>query len=173
MRRFTRLASGFSKMLDNQGHAVALHSMYCNYVGFIRLCALPRNGSWLVESLVGVWKNWWDDWSRKRARWLENRETDCCNVVWRFVGNLGGACCRPGRDAPRPGLCQQRWARSTRRRNHGHRGYSLWVGCFNTSFGSVGLATLLSRKCNRRITCKLNHYPMTLSTTISEVPVVK
>jgi hypothetical protein len=51
--------------------------------------------------------------------------------------------------------------------------YSRWVGCFNTSFGSVGLATLVSLKCNRRIKFKLNHYPMTLSTTISEVPVVK
>lgn len=32
MRRFTRLTNGFSKKLDNQAYAVALHFMYCNFV---------------------------------------------------------------------------------------------------------------------------------------------
>lgn len=31
MRRFTRLTNGFSKKLDNHGHAVALHFMYYNF----------------------------------------------------------------------------------------------------------------------------------------------
>lgn len=32
MRRFTRLTNGFSKKIDNHGHAVALHFMYYNFV---------------------------------------------------------------------------------------------------------------------------------------------
>jgi hypothetical protein len=31
MRRFTRLTNGFSKKLENLGHAVALHFMYYNF----------------------------------------------------------------------------------------------------------------------------------------------
>jgi len=31
MRRITRLANGFSKKLENLGHAVALHFMYYNF----------------------------------------------------------------------------------------------------------------------------------------------
>lgn len=31
MRRFTRLTIGFSKKLENLGHAVALHFMYYNF----------------------------------------------------------------------------------------------------------------------------------------------
>ena len=31
MRRFTRLANGFSKKVENLGHAVALHSMFYNF----------------------------------------------------------------------------------------------------------------------------------------------
>jgi IS1 family transposase len=32
MRRFTRLTNGFSKKVENHGHAVALHMMYYNFV---------------------------------------------------------------------------------------------------------------------------------------------
>ena len=32
MRRFTRLTNGFSKKIENHGHAVALHFMYYNFV---------------------------------------------------------------------------------------------------------------------------------------------
>jgi IS1 family transposase len=32
MRRFTRLTNGFSKKLENHGHAVALHYMYYNFI---------------------------------------------------------------------------------------------------------------------------------------------
>lgn len=32
MRRFTRLTNGFSKKIDNYGHAVALHFMHYNFV---------------------------------------------------------------------------------------------------------------------------------------------
>ena len=31
MRRYTRLTNGFSKKLENQSHAVALHFMYYNF----------------------------------------------------------------------------------------------------------------------------------------------
>ena len=31
MRRFTRLANGFSKKVENLGHAVALHFMFYNF----------------------------------------------------------------------------------------------------------------------------------------------
>ena len=31
MRRFTRLTNGFSKKLENHGHAVALHYMHYNF----------------------------------------------------------------------------------------------------------------------------------------------
>lgn len=31
MRRFTRLTNGFSKKVDNHGHAVALYFMYYNF----------------------------------------------------------------------------------------------------------------------------------------------
>jgi hypothetical protein len=31
MRRFTRLTNGFSKKLENHGHAVALYFMHCNF----------------------------------------------------------------------------------------------------------------------------------------------
>ena len=31
MRRFTRLTNGFSKKLENQEHAVAIHYMYYNF----------------------------------------------------------------------------------------------------------------------------------------------
>jgi hypothetical protein len=31
MRRFTRLTNGFSKKIENHGHAVALHFMYYNF----------------------------------------------------------------------------------------------------------------------------------------------
>ena len=31
MRRFTRLTNGFSKKIDNHGHAVALHFMHYNF----------------------------------------------------------------------------------------------------------------------------------------------
>ncbi len=32
MRRFTRLANGFSKKVGNHACAVALHMMYCNFM---------------------------------------------------------------------------------------------------------------------------------------------
>jgi hypothetical protein len=32
MRRFTRLTNGFSKKIENHGHAVALHFMHYNFV---------------------------------------------------------------------------------------------------------------------------------------------
>jgi IS1 family transposase len=51
MRRFTRLTNGFSKKVENHGHAIAIHYMYYNF------CAYPsiaprhtRDGGWRFES---------------------------------------------------------------------------------------------------------------------------
>jgi IS1 family transposase len=42
MRRFTRLTNGFSKKVENLGHAVALHFMFYNFGRVHQTCALPR-----------------------------------------------------------------------------------------------------------------------------------
>jgi hypothetical protein len=41
MRRFTRLTNGFSKKIDNHGHAVALHFMYYHFVRVHQDAACP------------------------------------------------------------------------------------------------------------------------------------
>jgi hypothetical protein len=42
MRRFTRLANGFSKKVENHGHAIALHSCTITSVVFTRRCELHQ-----------------------------------------------------------------------------------------------------------------------------------
>jgi hypothetical protein len=61
MRRFTRLTDGFSKKLDNHGHAVALHFMYCNFVRIhqtLRVTPAMEAGIsdhvWSIEELVAL-----------------------------------------------------------------------------------------------------------------------
>lgn len=59
MRRFTRLTNGFSKKIENHGHAVALHFMHYN---FCRVHKTPRvtpameagiaNHVWTMEELI-------------------------------------------------------------------------------------------------------------------------
>jgi hypothetical protein len=55
MRRFTRLTNGFSKKLENHGHAVALHFMhynFCTRTQDVARCA--SNGSWFNGSCLNI-----------------------------------------------------------------------------------------------------------------------
>lgn len=61
MRRFTRLTNGFSKKIDNHGHAVALHFMYYNFVRVhktLRVTPAMEAGIadnvWSMEELVNL-----------------------------------------------------------------------------------------------------------------------
>jgi IS1 family transposase len=61
MRRFTRLTNGFSKTLENHGHAVALHYMHYNFVRIhktLRVTPAMEAGiadhPWSVEELVAL-----------------------------------------------------------------------------------------------------------------------
>jgi IS1 family transposase len=61
MRRFTRLTNGFSKKVENLGHAVALHFMHYNFVRrHMTLKATPAQAAgiadhqWSIEELVGL-----------------------------------------------------------------------------------------------------------------------
>jgi IS1 family transposase len=61
MRRFTRLTNGFSKKIDNHGHAVALHFMHYNFCRVhksLRVSPAMEAGLsdhvWTLEELVGL-----------------------------------------------------------------------------------------------------------------------
>lgn len=61
MRRFTRLTNGFSKKIENHGHAVALHFMHYNFCRVHKsLRVTPAmeagiaNHVWSLEELVGL-----------------------------------------------------------------------------------------------------------------------
>ena len=61
MRRFTRLTNGFSKKVDNHGHAVALYFMYYNFCrvhSSLRVTPAMEAGlahsPWSVEELVSL-----------------------------------------------------------------------------------------------------------------------
>ncbi|MGA7110099.1 MAG: IS1 family transposase [Terracidiphilus sp.] len=61
MRRFTRLTNGFSKKIDNHGHAVALHFMHYNFCRVhktLRVTPAMEAGLsdhvWSMEELVGL-----------------------------------------------------------------------------------------------------------------------
>ena len=61
MRRFTRLTNGFSKKIENHGHAVALHFMHYNFVRVhktLRVTPAMEAGLaghvWTMEELVGL-----------------------------------------------------------------------------------------------------------------------
>ena len=53
-------ANGFSKKIENHGHAIALHFMHYNFAGFKTLRVAPvkvagsANHVWAVEGLVGL-----------------------------------------------------------------------------------------------------------------------
>ena len=61
MRRFTRLTNGFSKKLENHGHAVALYFMHYNFCRVhqsLRVTPATEAGIadhvWTIEELVGL-----------------------------------------------------------------------------------------------------------------------
>ena len=61
MRRMTRLANGFSKKIENQAHAVALHFMHYNFCRIhqtIRVTpameARIANHVWSMEEIIGL-----------------------------------------------------------------------------------------------------------------------
>ena len=61
MRRFTRLTNGFSKKIENHGHAVALHFMHYNFCRIhktLRVTPAMEAGLahhvWTMEELVGL-----------------------------------------------------------------------------------------------------------------------
>jgi IS1 family transposase len=61
MRRFTRLTNGFSKKLDNHGHAVALHFMHYNFCRIhktLRVTPAMEAGIadhvWSIEELIAL-----------------------------------------------------------------------------------------------------------------------
>jgi IS1 family transposase len=61
MRRFTRLTNGFSKKIENHGHAVALHFMHYNFVRVhktLRVTPAMEAGIadhvWSLEELVSI-----------------------------------------------------------------------------------------------------------------------
>ncbi len=61
MRRFTRLTNGFSKKIENHGHAVALHFMHYNFCRVhksLRVTPAMESGIsnhvWTLEELVGL-----------------------------------------------------------------------------------------------------------------------
>jgi len=61
MRRFTRLTNGFSKKIENHGHAVALHFMHYNFVrvhSTLRVTPAMEAGLthhvWTLEELIGL-----------------------------------------------------------------------------------------------------------------------
>jgi IS1 family transposase len=61
MRRFTRLTNGFSKKIENHGHAVALHFMHYNFVRVHKTLRVTpameagiTNHVWTMEELVGL-----------------------------------------------------------------------------------------------------------------------
>ena len=61
MRRFTRLTNGFSKKIENHGHAVALHFAYYNFCRIhktLRVTPAMEAGIahhvWSIEELVAL-----------------------------------------------------------------------------------------------------------------------
>jgi IS1 family transposase len=58
MRRFTRLTNGFSKKLENLGHAVALHFMYYNFHQTLRITPAMAAGVsdhvWELEDIAAL-----------------------------------------------------------------------------------------------------------------------
>ncbi len=61
MRRFTRLTNGFSKEVENHGHAVALHFMHYNFWQIHRTLRITpameaglTDHVWSLEELVNL-----------------------------------------------------------------------------------------------------------------------
>jgi len=61
MRRFTRLTNGFSKKVENQAHAVAVHFVHYNFARIhktLRVTPAVEAGSanhvWSLEEVIGL-----------------------------------------------------------------------------------------------------------------------
>jgi hypothetical protein len=61
MRRFTRLTNGFSKKIENLGHAVALHFMYYNFCRIHQslrvtpaMAANVTDHLWEIEDIIAL-----------------------------------------------------------------------------------------------------------------------
>jgi hypothetical protein len=64
MRRFTRLTNAFSKKIENHACAVALHTMFYNFVRIHQIAPGSRRGS-------GKWTTWvemLEAWEAKKLR---------------------------------------------------------------------------------------------------------
>jgi hypothetical protein len=62
MRRFTRLTNVFSKKVENHAAAIALHTMYCNFVGAFEIAHYrpkARPNSVCVAHPKTDEKAWW------------------------------------------------------------------------------------------------------------------
>jgi len=77
MRRFTRLTNGFSKKIENLGHAVALHFMFYNFGRIhktLRVTPAMEAGIsdhvWTLEEIAALVK---DETAKKRGPYKKNR----------------------------------------------------------------------------------------------------
>jgi hypothetical protein len=59
MRRFTRLTNGFSKKIENHGHAVALHFMHYNFVRVHKTLRVTPPWKQGLRITFGLLKNWY------------------------------------------------------------------------------------------------------------------
>lgn len=78
MRRFTRLTNGFSKKIDNHGHAIALHFMHYNFGRIhktLRVTPAMEAGItdhiWTLEEIAGLVK---DEAPKKRGAYKKREK---------------------------------------------------------------------------------------------------
>ena len=74
MRRFTRLTNGFSKKMENLGHAVALHFMYYNFCHIHQslwitpaMAAGVTDHVWEIEEILAPTSQYAADWARAQT----------------------------------------------------------------------------------------------------------
>jgi IS1 family transposase len=74
MRRFTRLTNGFSKKLENHGHAIALHYMHYNFCRVHKtLRVTPAMESGLTDHVWSI-----EELTELIAAQSRNRRPECC-----------------------------------------------------------------------------------------------
>jgi hypothetical protein len=81
MRRFTRLTNAFSKKVENHAAAIALHTMYYNFVRIHQtlrtspaMAAGATDKLWEVSDIVAMLEQWehWRTSSRNINSWFAN-----------------------------------------------------------------------------------------------------